>query len=131
LFTQICHCTLCQKRTGSAFFLNIMVFEGDFALIKGATDNYSTLTGNGLDLLTFACPSCHKVVYHTHPEYQRIIMIAGGTVNDASWLKPQAHIYTNSKQAWVELSDDIPAYREMYELEEAWPPASLVKLTES
>ncbi|RLA39524.1 MAG: aldehyde-activating protein [Gammaproteobacteria bacterium] len=131
LFTHVCHCTKCQKRTGSAFVLNAMVLEDDFALSEGALDSFSTLTDSGAELSAYTCPSCRDVLYYTLPGFQRIIMVAGGTFDDASWLKPDAHIFTRSKQAWVELSDEIPAYREMYELEKAWPQASLAKLAES
>lgn len=131
LFTQICHCTVCQKRTGSAFFINVMVFEIDFTLTKGAPERYSSATGSSAELSAFACPSCRDILHYTHPGYQRIIFIQGGTLDDSSWLKPQAHIFTKSKPAWVELSDEIPAYPEMYELEDVWPKESLAKLTES
>lgn len=128
LFTHLCHCTLCQKRTGSAFVLNVMVLEDEFSVTEGVPEGYTTTTDSGAMLSTFACSTCRDNLYHTHPGFQRIIMLAGGTVDDPSWLKPQANIFTKSKQPWVELSGEIPAYPGMYELEEAWPAASLAKL---
>jgi hypothetical protein len=131
LFTHLCHCTKCQKRTGSAFVLNIMVFVNDIALTSAAPESYTTITDSGSELTTFACSSCRDILYHTHPEFARIVMIAGGTVDDPGWIKPQAHIFVRSKQPWLELSNDIPAYLEMYQLEDTWPQASLAKLAET
>jgi hypothetical protein len=108
-----------------------MVLEDEFVITEGVPEGYTTATDSGAELSTFACPSCRDNLYYTHPGFQRIIMIAGGTVNDPSWLKPQANIFTKSKQPWVELSKQIPSYLEMYELEEAWPKESLAKLVES
>ena len=131
LFTHLCHCTKCQKRTGSAFVLNAMVLEDDFSITEGAPECYSAIRDSGAEFLTFGCPSCRNNLYSTHTGFHRIIMISGGTLDDPSWLKPQAQIFTNNKQAWLELSDDIPAYPEMYELEDTWPEASLAKLAET
>jgi hypothetical protein len=108
-----------------------MVLEDEFSIIEGAPEEYTTVSDSGAELSAYACPSCRDVLYYTHPGFQRITMIAGGTLDDPSWVKPQAQIFTKSKQPWLELSNDIPAYLEMYELEDTWPKQSLAKLAET
>ena len=38
------------------------------------------------------------------------ISIKAGTLDDASWLKPQVHLWTKSRQPWVIIPDDADAY---------------------
>jgi hypothetical protein len=40
-------------------------------------------------------------------------------------LPPDIHIYTSSKQAWIQLSADAPIVDEYYDRKEYWPAASL------
>ena len=131
LFIHVCHCTRCQKRTGSAFNITVLVFVNDFALIEGKPDHFLTTTDSGAELSTYTCSSCRDNLYHTHPGYTGIVMPTGGTLDDRSWVQPKAHIYTESKQPWVQLPDGIPTFSEMYKLEDVWPKESIAKLSDT
>jgi hypothetical protein len=38
------------------------------------------------------------------------VFLKVGTLDDASWVKPDMHIYAAAKQPWVEISDALPRY---------------------
>jgi hypothetical protein len=38
------------------------------------------------------------------------VFLKAGTLDDASWVKPEMHIYAAKKQPWVELGDALPRY---------------------
>lgn len=46
LFTHACHCEDCQRRTGSAFVVHLVVAENDFE-IDGITRRVTLPTGSG------------------------------------------------------------------------------------
>ena len=50
-----------------------------------------------------------------------------GTLDTPDALPPQAHIYTRSKQGWLVLAAEIPAYRAYYDAAKTWPEASLAR----
>lgn len=125
LFTQACHCTDCQRTTGSAFVVHAVLAEKDFA-ITGETRASQLSTGSGAGREHHFCPTCGtpiwvRYLYHQVP----VIALRTGTLDDASQLPPQAHIFTRSKQPWVLLPGDAPAFEEGAARDEIWPAESI------
>jgi hypothetical protein len=50
-----------------------------------------------------------------------------GTLDTPDSLPPDIHIFTASKQPWVELPQAIPAVKEYYDRQSHWPPESLAR----
>jgi hypothetical protein len=50
-----------------------------------------------------------------------------GTLDDPDRWPPDLHIFTASKQPWVVLPPDKPAFAEYYQASEHWPQASLAR----
>ena len=48
-----------------------------------------------------------------------------GTLDEPDRWPPDIHIYTMSKQPWVVLPPNIPAFEEYYDRDELWPKDSL------
>ena len=48
-----------------------------------------------------------------------------GTLDEPDRCPPDIHIYTASKQPWMELPPGTPAVAEYYKASEHWPAASL------
>lgn len=48
-----------------------------------------------------------------------------GTLNDPGRCPPDVQIFASSKQDWVPLRSDIPAFDELYKFDEVWPQSSL------
>ncbi|HET7817311.1 MAG TPA: hypothetical protein VFK58_07005 [Sphingomicrobium sp.] len=51
-----------------------------------------------------------------------------GTLDDASGVEPDIHIYTRLKLPWVRLSEDCLAVEAFYDRNECWSEASLRRL---
>jgi hypothetical protein len=43
-----------------------------------------------------------------------------GTLDNPDLLKPTAHIYTSTKQSWIKLGNDIPAFEVGYDPRTVW-----------
>ncbi len=54
-----------------------------------------------------------------------IRFIRVGTLDDPDLLPPDVHIYTESKQPWINLSPDDLAVKEFYDYEKTWTSDNL------
>lgn len=127
LFTHACHCTDCQRTTGSAFVVHLVVAEVDFE-IEGETRMSTIATGSGAGCDLHFCTQCGTYIWCRYRYHQvPVIAVRGGTLDDTSAVSPQVHIFTRSKQPWVRLPDDVPAYEEACGREGVWPETSVSK----
>ena len=128
LFTHACHCTDCQKLTGSAFGITCVFDELDFELLQGEPEVLRTTGGSGAAKTLFRCGNCGASLYNTTGVRPGTIVVRPGSLDDSTWVNPQAHIYVRSKQSWVELPAHVPSFDIHYEVSELWPGESLRRL---
>lgn len=127
MFVHCCHCKDCQRQTGSAFVLNALI-EANRVELEGAEPQGVTMpTDSGLPHVIFRCPECRIAVWSTYGGRTKIRFVRVGTLDDASVLSPDVHIYTRSKLPWVTLPPDVPAFAEYYSSKELWPAESLAR----
>ena len=126
LFVHCCHCRWCQRETGTAFALNVLI-ETDRVLIEGGVPEIvATPSNSGKGQKIARCPQCRVAVWsHYAGAGDNIAFVRVGTLDHPACLRPDIHIYTDSKQPWVILPEGIPAVPEYYDLRNHWPEASL------
>jgi hypothetical protein len=127
LFTHCCHCLSCQRQTGSAFVINLLIEADRVELIAGAPQPVDVPRDDGSTQRIFRCPTCQVAVYsqYTLPE---VLFVRGGTLDDPSRVAPDVHIFTRSKLSWVALPESVPAFEVYYDTKALWPRASLERL---
>jgi hypothetical protein len=127
LFTHCCHCLNCQRQTGSAFVINLLIEADRVELLAGDPQPVDVPRDDGSTQRIFRCPTCHVAVFS---EYGRpeVRFVRGGTLDDPSAITPDVHIYTRSKLPWIALPDTAPAFEEYYDMRALWPAASLERL---
>ena len=102
VFAGVCHCTDCQKETGSAF--NIVVALPQAALsIEGPAKTYTQKGDSGQDVVRRLCPNCGSTITSEPAAMAGTSILRVGTLDDPSWVKPTMEIYCDSKQRWVNL----------------------------
>src|ERR1700736_5082460 len=62
MFVNCCHCTWCQRETGSAFVINVLI-ERDRLEVTGATDAVATPTESGRPQIVHRCPACRVALW--------------------------------------------------------------------
>lgn len=128
LFTQACHCRHCQRATGSAFMLSLVMEQVNLKLLRGQLKTYDFCGGSGQHYDLNTCADCGTALWANRRGQTRgLAYIRAGTLNDLDGIKPQAHIYTQSKLSWLQLPTDIPAFEGLYRMEQLWPPASIAR----
>ena len=123
LFTNCCHCLNCQRQTGSAFVINVLIETDRVELLAGAPQAVDVPRDDGSAQRIFRCPTCQVAVFsqYTRPEVR---YVRAGTLDQPSSVAPDAHIFTRSKLSWITLPDSAPAFEVYYDMETLWPAAS-------
>lgn len=129
LFVHCCHCTWCQRETGSAFALNAMIESDRMELIQGETEMILTPSNSGKGQKIVRCPECHVALWsHYAGAGEALSFVRVGTLDDADQLPPDIHIFTESRQPWVILPADTPAVPVYYSAKSYWPANSLERM---
>ena len=110
-----CHCTDCQRETGSAFALNAAIESPRF-VAEGAAPLIDHLpSASGAGQVVMRCPQCHTALWsHYGGLNDKVAYVDVGTLDDPGLCPPMVHLFTRSKQAWVVLDPATPAYAEFY-----------------
>ncbi|MGI9323851.1 MAG: GFA family protein [Pseudomonadales bacterium] len=106
---NVCHCRDCQKQSGSAFGLSLIIEPGAFTLKSGELKEFRYQTDSGREKTCAFCPLCGVRIYNAT---SALVALKAGTLDDTTWLQPVAHYWTKSKQPWVAISNDLPCYAE-------------------
>jgi hypothetical protein len=126
MFVHCCHCRWCQRETGSAFALNAMIEADRVIVTRGAPETVDTPSNSGKGQKFVRCPSCRIALWsHYAGAGDAVSFIRVGTLDEPDRLPPDIHIFTSSKQPWVVLSPDVPAFDIFYDRKEMWPEESL------
>ena len=130
LFTHCCHCLNCQRQTGSAFVINLLIEADRLEFLAGEAQPVDAPRDDGSKQRIFRCPICQVAVFS---EYGRpeVKFVRGGTLDEPSSITPDVHIYTRSKLGWVTIPDSVPAFEVYYDSKSLWPAASLARVRAS
>jgi hypothetical protein len=127
LFVHCCHCLNCQRQTGSAFVINVLIEADRVEVLAGEPQPVDVSRDDGSQQRIWRCPTCQIAVYsqYTSP---RVRFVRAGTLDDPAAVAPDVHIFTRSKLPWVTLPDSVPAFDVYYDTQKLWPAESLERL---
>jgi hypothetical protein len=119
LRVTICHCTWCQRRTGSAFSVEPVFQKDQVTISDGPLSRYrhtSDETGRWLELQF--CPACGTNIGFVTERAPDLRFIDAGTFDNPSWINAESHqlrhIFLRSAQNWVELPDGVERHETFY-----------------
>ena len=126
LIVHCCHCSWCQRETGSAFALNAMIETDRLELLQGEPIMVNTPSESGKGQQIVRCAQCHVALWSHYPGGGKAVaFVRVGTLKEPWRLPPDIHIYTSTRQPWVTLPPDVPAVQAFYDIDQVWSPASL------
>jgi hypothetical protein len=127
MFVHCCHCLNCQRQTGSAFVINLLI-EGDrIELLAGEPKAIDVPRDDGSKQRIYRCPDCQIALYSEYGG-PAVRFVRGGTLDEPRSITPDVHIYTRSKVGWVTLPESAAAFDEYYDSKQLWPAESLARL---
>ena len=128
LFVNCCHCRWCQRETGSAFAINAMYEADRVTNLAGEPELIKTPSESGSGQKIARCPRCHVAVWSHYAGSGPVTkFVRVGTLDNPDLLAPDVHIFTASKQPWVTLPSETPAFDAYYDMKKLWPPESIAR----
>jgi hypothetical protein len=124
LFTHVCHCLNCQRQTGSAFVVNLLIETDRVELLAGEPEPVDVPRDDGSTQRVWRCPDCRVALYsqYTSPAVR---FVRGGTLDEPRGIEPDVHIFTKSKVGWVTVPESVPSFDVFYDPKALWPAESL------
>jgi hypothetical protein len=78
--------------------MSLAIRRGSFHLLSGQLKTFQMACDSGRIKTCAFCPQCGVRIYH---QTENGTSLKAGTLDDTSWLKPDAHYWTNRKQPWA------------------------------
>jgi hypothetical protein len=100
LIVTVCHCTECQRRTGSPFGLGAW-YPKDMVRVAGETKIFVRPIEDRTVTNHF-CPTCGGTVLWEASKREGLIAIAVGMFGDPGFPPPGRSIYESHKHPWIE-----------------------------
>jgi hypothetical protein len=98
----ICHCTDCQKLTGTAYRVSVPAEEGSFRLLTGHPSVYVKLGDSGARRAQAFCPNCGSPLYTYDADTPKIYGLRVGCIDERAALVPRKQKWCRSALAWTE-----------------------------
>jgi hypothetical protein len=131
MFVNCCHCTWCQRETGSAFVINAIIEADRVVVDEGAPLVVLTPSNSGKGQKIARCPTCHIALWSNYAGAgDAIRFVRVGTLREPGQLPPNAHIFTSTKLPWMVLPDGVPVFDGYYDSSKLWPADSLARRRE-
>jgi hypothetical protein len=103
-----CHCKECQRQSGSAFAMSMLV-KKESLTVTGLTRQFMRIADSGNEVTCVFCPECGVRIYHALRSAPDILALKPGTLADTNWLRPDSFIWMRSAQGWVPVPNGVKA----------------------
>ena len=132
MIVHACHCTRCQRRSGSVVGVNLWIEESRVRVLSGEIAMHGKHADeNGQTSEGWRCAKCGFglwTIYHSAPKGSLFSRV--GALDEPSTFPPDVHICTRSKQPWVTIPDDVPSFETYYDFKETWSADSRQRFKE-
>lgn len=129
VFVNNCHCTLCQKQTGSTSVVNMFFETERLTQHSGETTRHTVKSGSGGDHIIVRCAACGTAIWSFYPRLGDLgVGIRAGTLDDPGTVTPDAAIFVAHKMPWVTLPEGVPQFEATYDPAERLPPDRFARL---
>ena len=109
--TLACHCTFCQKVTGSSYFAESMFPMDAVRFNSGKMTSYEHLSdGSNKKVFVHFCSRCGTTVSLTFERWPEIRGISRGCYDDPNAVTVSSHIWTRSAQSGTALPEGVDCF---------------------
>ena len=109
LTVSMCHCLLCQRRTGSTYSVHAY-FPNEQVRVEGKAKLYSRSSDSGRRVNFYFCPDCGATMYWTLEAKADRTGIPVGVFADPNFPPPQVAIFVPHRHPWVTIPAGIPQH---------------------
>lgn len=101
---NMCHCSNCQKRSGSPFGMAVWIGEADVA-IDGETRAYEASSDKGRPTTNRFCPACGTTVAFVVSINPGMVAVPAGIFADPGCPPPLRSVFEERRHPWVAVPD--------------------------
>lgn len=128
IFVHCCHCRMCQRQTGTAFALNALIEADQVVKHSGDIETIEMPSEKSHGQKISYCPTCRVALWSVYPGGgPKFLYVRVGALNNPDAYPPDIHIFTASKQSWVQPAPGTPVVEQFYDRNEMWPAGSLAR----
>jgi hypothetical protein len=106
---RACHCTHCQKGSGTQGSVNAVIPAAAFKLAQGTLKRYDSLADSGRTLYRFFCGDCGSPIYSQRATALDTLVVRAGSLDQAGDMRITTNIWTRSARPWAHID---PACRQ-------------------
>lgn len=110
VMVAICQCTHCQRQSGAAYSVNVGIAKGSLQFSGDIPATYEDRGSSGRPVHRRFCAKCGSPIVSQVDASADLDWLKAGTLDDASWVRPQAAVWCRSAQPWVELPAELPQF---------------------
>lgn len=99
-----CHCTRCQRRTGTAAAANGRIAHGSFQVVSGEDCLRAWKPGAGFE--KWFCGECGSALFSRSASDPGEVGVRLGTLDDDPGIRPSYRQFVNYAAAWEPVPDD-------------------------
>ena len=107
--TFYCHCRDCQKETGGPYAMEIYI-AGEALKIIGPRVSFAVIGDSGKQVRRIRCAHCGSPLVTEFDVALGFVCIKVCSLDDASHVRPDFHVYVRSKQPWDRIEDGLPQF---------------------
>ncbi len=106
----ICHCSDCQRMSGSAYRVVVPAKEEDVKFSAQQPKDYIKTSESGNPRVQAFCPECGTHIYATSVDNigSRVLNLRIGSVNQKDRFTPTGQIWCRSAQPWALNIEEVP-----------------------
>jgi hypothetical protein len=119
LRVTICHCRWCQRRTGTAFGVEVVYRTDQVEFTQGETTRYrhvSDESGRWLDIEF--CGRCGTNMGFALEAVPGVRTLPAGAFDDPGWIRSERykyrHVYLRSRRDWSDLGPTVEQYEQHF-----------------
>jgi hypothetical protein len=104
----ICHCTDCQRLTGTAYRVTVPAPTASFRVLRGTVTTYVKTGSSGRQRVHGFCPQCGSPIWSAAAQDPPTYGLRVGTLDQRADLPPKKRIWCRSALAWSESVAGVP-----------------------
>jgi len=105
-----CHCRDCQRASGGPFSSYVIVPAEAFRLLQGSPRFHASPSERGGMTRRGFCPECGAPVVVKPDAAPQFVAIRTASLDDPSWFKPQADVWTADAHSWDQVDRALPKF---------------------
>jgi hypothetical protein len=104
LFAGYCHCTRCQRRTGTGAAVSARIAPGSLRVISG--EELIRAYGPPDGFLKLFCSACGSALWSRHPDDPEVISVRLGAFDGDPGVRPSYRAFIAYAAPWEPIPDD-------------------------